>query len=140
MFVTTIFKIQKTMHKRFIKTLVLMMFSVLSTAVFAQSQIIGKVDADGVPHLSASKTDCISELKKVAATKGTFASMKMNDVSFTQMPHGQYCLTSYEKDASGKTLRGIRIECKQDDDNNLILTSKSKVETVTGKSFTSSTL
>ncbi|MBS1764903.1 MAG: hypothetical protein JSS90_08070 [Bacteroidetes bacterium] len=128
------------MSKQILQTAIIFVFTVLTTISFAQSQIVGKVDADGVPHFSASKNDCITELKKAASAKGAFAAMQMNDVSFTQMPQGQYCLTTYEKDAKGNTLRGLRIECKQDDDNNLIITSQSKIETVTGKSFKSSTL
>lgn len=122
---------------RFFQLILCILFSTFTSFTFAQSQIIGKVDADGVPHLSASKTECISELKKASVSKASFSSMNMQDVTISQMPKGQYCLTAYEKDESGKTLRGIRIECKQDDDNNLIITSQSKVETISGKKFTS---
>ncbi len=103
----------------------------------AQSRIIGKVDADGVAQFTAAKQDCQDEIKKAAASKGTFSTIKIQELKFSQMATGQYCLTAYEKDAAGKIARGVRVECKQDDDNNLIITPKSRIETTTGKAFAS---
>lgn len=116
------------------KVIFSLFFVIAAFAVKAQT-IIGKVDADGVPKFTAAIADCKSELQKVSSSKGTFSTMKLQDITFSQMSKGQYCLTAYEKDAMGKVARGIRVECKQDDENNLIITPTSKVETTTGKAF-----
>ncbi|HQO87349.1 MAG TPA: hypothetical protein PKX84_06830 [Bacteroidia bacterium] len=116
------------------KVIFSLFFVIAALAVKAQT-IIGKVDVDGVPQFTAAIADCKSELQKVTSSKGTFSTMKLQDITFSQMSKGQYCLTAYEKDAMGKVARGIRVECKQDDENNLIITPASKVETTTNRAF-----
>lgn len=105
-----------------------------TSTAFCQSKVIGKVDPDGIPHFTTSKTECTDQLKNVSASKGSF-TLNVQEVTITQMPKGQFCLTGYEKDITGKISKGIRVECKQDDDNNLIITDKSKTETITGRGF-----
>ena len=117
------------------KKIIFSLFFVIAAFAVKAQTIIGKVDVDGVPQFTAAIADCKNELQKISSNKGAFASIKLQDITFSQMSKGQYCLTAYEKDATGKVARGIRVECKQDDENNLIITPASNVETTTGKAF-----
>ena len=117
------------------KKIIFSLFFVIAAFAVKAQTIIGKVDVDGIPQFTAAISDCKSELQKISSNKGSFASIKLQDITFAKMSKGQYCLTAYEKDATGKVARGIRVECKQDDENNLIITPASNVETTTGKAF-----
>ncbi len=109
----------------------IMLFSVMA---FSQSKIVGRIDVDGNTILTASKQECSDKIN-AASSKKSSKSLTVSEVTFTRMPLGQVCLTGYEKDQSGNVISGVRIECKTDDDRNLIITPASKVETVTGRAF-----
>ena len=114
----------------------LLLFTLLSVASYSQSKIIGRVDADGNTILLASKQDCTTKIA-AAGDKKSKMNVSVSEVLFTRLNKGQICLTGYEKDATGKITKGVRIECSLDDDNNLIIHDNSKIETISGRAFSS---
>jgi hypothetical protein len=106
----------------------------ISSGCMAQSYKVGKVDADGKLTLTADANKCRTILNQCSSKQNTLP-LQANDFSFTRLHRGQICLTGYEKDASGKIIRGVRIQCTQDDENNLIIVKNNFTENITGKTF-----
>jgi spore coat protein U-like protein len=107
---------------------------VIASACQAQSLTVGKIDADGNVSLGMENSQGCTVLTQFSSQRNG-APVHVNDVSFTRLSHGQICLTGYEKDATGKIVSGIRIQCSQDDENNLILDNTNYSERIAGKSF-----
>lgn len=116
------------------KIMSLFAIMLLSVMAFSQSKIVGRIDADGNTILTASKQECSDKINAASSRKSN-KTLTVSEVSFTRMPLGQVCLTGYEKDQNGNIVSGVRIECKTDDDRNLIITPVSKIETVSGREF-----
>ena len=119
------------------KNILILIGILISTSAMSQSYNVGKIDADGKITLSIEQNKGCSILNQMAMKKN-FSAMVINEVSFTRLNRGQICLTGYEKDAFGKIINGIRIQCTQDDENNLIVISSNFSESISGKAFTDS--
>lgn len=116
------------------KNILFIIVILMSSPCFAQSYKVGKIDADGNPTLSADANKCSDILNQVSAHHG-MKQGHATDFSFTKLSHGQICLTGYEKDASGNIIRGVRVQCSQDDETNLIVFKNSFSENISGKPF-----
>jgi hypothetical protein len=102
--------------------------------VNAQSHIIGKIDADG--NSSISVLD--QQAKNILESVSNFTEpqpFQPTDITLSTMPQGEICLTGYIKNPVGKIIRGFRIVCIQDDENNLIVKPGSHVERINGRQF-----
>ncbi|MBL0343392.1 MAG: hypothetical protein IPP71_22555 [Bacteroidetes bacterium] len=106
---------------------------------YAQSNIVGKIDNDGQVHMLVEKIQATEVLKQVASSREA-QPMNITEVSFSKMALGEICLTGYEKDSNGKVTKGIRIQCYQDDANNLIVKPENKIERIYGRPFASTTV
>ena len=106
---------------------------VITSACQAQSLTVGKIDADGKVSLTMEHNQCCIVLTQFSERNGM--PVQVNDISFTRLSRGQICLTGYEKNAAGKIDSGIRIQCSQDDENNLIVDKTNYSERIAGKSF-----
>lgn len=104
-----------------------------ASGAFAQD-IIGRIDNDGIYHMTVEKGQAKNILKSVFVQKGEQA-LNPTEILLTTMPLGQVCLTGYERDSNGKVTKGYRIMCKQDDANNLIVVPENKTEKIFGRPF-----
>ena len=117
------------------KKLMFMIAGLMLAATLSNAQaIVGRIDNDGVTHMTVEKGQAKEVLKNVATQKGE-QQLNPVEITFTTMPLGQICLTGYEKDKNGNIIKGYRIMCKQDDANNLIVVPESKSEKVFGRPF-----
>lgn len=106
---------------------------------FAQSNVVGKIDNDGNVHMLVEKSKAVEVLTQVNNGR-TSQPINVSEVSFSKMSMGEICLTGYEKDANGKVISGMRIQCHQDDANNLIVKPENKIERIYGRPFASTTV
>lgn len=100
----------------------------------AQRMIVGRIDADG-KLIMTTKQDEARQLMQQVSNQRMSMSININDISFTRLNMGQVCITGYEKAPDGKIVRGIRIQCAQDDENNLIVSRQSYCQKTIGKTF-----
>lgn len=125
------------MNKVFIITVSI--YILTATFASAQSSIVGRVDNDGVAHMTVAKSQA-SEVLQQATNARVSQSAALTDVSFSRMALGEICLTAYEKDNYGRIISGIRIKCYQDDANNLIVLPENKIEKIYGRQFAGTTV
>ena len=100
----------------------------------AQSHIIGAVDQDGVYSISLID----QQAKDVLESVSNFTEpqpFQPTEITLTTMPQGEICLTGYIRNPVGKIIRGFRIMCIQDDENNLIVKPGSRIERINGRQF-----
>lgn len=116
------------------------LFILTSTFLFsaglthAQSNIVGRIDNDGIVHMTVERQKA-KEVLTQATTSRTSQPIQVSEISFSKMAMGEICLTGYEKDANGKVVKGVRIQCYQDDANNLIVIPENKIENIFGRPF-----
>ena len=119
--------------------LIAFIFTLFTSASFAQSNIVGRVDNDGNVHLLVEKLKATEVLTQVNNAR-TSQPINISEVTFSKMSMGEICLTGYEKDAQGKVVTGMRVQCYQDDANNLIVKPDSKTERIYGRPFAGTTV
>ena len=107
-------------------------FTMSAGVSMAQSNIVGKIDNDGNIHMLVEKNKAGEVLSQ---TTGSRSTTGFSEVTFSKMAMGEVCLTGYEKDANGKVVSGVRIQCYQDDANNLIVKPENKIERIFGRPF-----
>jgi hypothetical protein len=109
-------------------------FTISMGIASAQSNIVGRIDNDGVVHMNVDKNKAVEVIGQATAGKIS-QEIQISDVSFSRMALGEICLTGYEKDRNGKVVKGVRIQCYQDDANNLIIKPGNKIENIFGRPF-----
>jgi hypothetical protein len=115
-----------------ILSLVLMMS--IAAIGYSQSIKVGRLDNDGNAILTMEQNACSAMIKQLSS-RNNAEMVNVTDISFTQLPRGQFCITGYEKDNNGRILKGFRIACSQDDENNLIVNQNNFSARVAGKAF-----
>jgi len=120
------------MKKLFVLSSLALCFSI--NLSFAQSNVIGYINADGIYELSIAQSQGKNILKQHSIPTEA-QPFEATDISITQMEDGTLCLTGYLKNPGGHIVKGFRIQCIQDDENNLIVKPGNKRERVIGKPF-----
>lgn len=108
--------------------------SLMSLTAMAQSEIIGKVDYDGNIQLTVSENHGKSVLRGLSLPTEPHP-FQATEVLVTAMADGTYSLTGYIRNPAGIIVKGFRVQCDQDDANNLIVKPGNKRERITGKPF-----
>ncbi len=113
-------------------------FTLMTGAAMAQSTIVGHLDNDGIAHMTVQASEA-TEVLNSAVNARTAQPTPLTDVTFSRMAKGEICLTGYQKDSQGNIVSGVRIQCYQDDANNLIVKPENKTERIYGRKFASTT-
>jgi hypothetical protein len=123
------------MKKQSLATLILgTVCSLLSVSAMAQSEIIGKVDYDGNIQLTVGENKGKRVLRDLSLPTEQHV-FEATELLITTMEDGTYSLTGYIRNPAGFIVKGFRVQCDQDDANNLIVKPGNKRERVTGKPF-----
>jgi len=120
------------MKKLILTSSIAILFS--ANIAHAQNAKIGILNPDGNFELTIDQQNGKNILKQYSLPTEA-QPFEATDVSITQMNNGTYSLTGYLKNPGGHIVKGFRIQCIQDDENNLILKPGNKRERVTGKPF-----
>jgi len=100
----------------------------------AQSDKVGQLDHDGNFVLTVPQNQGKNILRQHSLP--TEASpFEATDITITEMTDGTLSLTGYLKNPGGHIVKGFRIQCSQDDENNLIVKPGNKRERVIGRPF-----
>lgn len=100
----------------------------------AQSHKIGRIDKDGIYGITLKADQVKTIIENISQVSEPMA-FRPTDISLTATTLGEICLTGYIKGPTGNIIKGFRIICMQDDENNLIVQPGSRVERVNGRSF-----
>lgn len=100
----------------------------------AQSDKIGFLNNDGNFELTVDQAEGKNILKQHSLPSEAIP-FEATDISITRMSDGTYSLTGYFRNPGGHIVKGFRIQCSQDDANNLIVMPGNKRERVIGKPF-----
>jgi hypothetical protein len=128
-----IYKYNIQIMKKIITSIAL--FSLFSTTVaIAQSDKVGYINEDGVFVMTVPEVQGKNILKQLSIPTEA-QPFNATEVMLTVMDDGSISLTGYSKTPSGNIIKGFRVQCFQDDENNLIVAPGHKRERIVGKPF-----
>jgi hypothetical protein len=110
------------------------MYMASTLPVLAQDDIIRQIDLKGTASLSVNQTTGKQVLRKHSIPTEP-QPFEATEILITSMPGGEFCLTGYKKNPHGMIIKGFRIVCYQDDENNLVVKPRARRERVTGQPF-----
>jgi type 1 fimbria pilin len=120
------------MKKTFISASIALFF--WATNVNAQNDKVGRLNQDGQFNLTVPEAQGKNVLKQHSIHTEN-SPFEATDISITQVADGTLYLTGYLKNPGGQIVKGFRIQCSQDDDNNLIVKPGNNRERVVGHQF-----
>ena len=108
--------------------------AISANCAWAQSEKVGKLSQDGNLTMTVNENQGKNILKQLSLPTEA-QPFQATEVLFTQMDDGSYSLTGYRKTPSGNIIKGFRVRCIQDDEDNLIVAPGFKWERVIGRPF-----